>query len=182
MALACLPHKTRDEYGRCLPTPRPTTPLYVFARACPGPRTFRVHCYPICYPTAWDEPGLKRMENVAASVFDNRFSTFRPSSGLTGMLAIELGNRCSIRLSYGTVLWFHSLACRSGFWLPINGSAPEPRRANSLYHSTVRPPSMIGPRSPSSLSATLPSQCIAAAAACVPPNAAQSIFRRLSRS
>ena len=45
---------------------RVPTPWRAASKQASGPRTFRVRCCRICYPTRWDEPGKKRMENALA--------------------------------------------------------------------------------------------------------------------
>ena len=59
-------------------------------------------CYRNCYRTRRDALGKKRMQNDQNVEKYLRIGMFGDTQGRLGTKCIELGNRCSIRLSYGT--------------------------------------------------------------------------------
>jgi hypothetical protein len=74
----------------CVPTP--------LARR----RTGRVRCYRNCYPTHCDDPGRKQTKNDTTLRKCRQIGALRRIPVSTEIVVNELGNRCSIRLSYGT--------------------------------------------------------------------------------
>jgi hypothetical protein len=59
-------------------------------------------CYRNCYRTRRHALGKKRMQNDQNVEKYLRIGMFGDTQGRLGTKCIELGNRCSIRLSYGT--------------------------------------------------------------------------------
>jgi hypothetical protein len=67
-----------------------------------GKGTYRVRCYQNCYPTRRDDPGWRRTKDDSRAKKWKRLGSLKDLERPGGAAVNELGNRCSIRLSYGT--------------------------------------------------------------------------------